>query len=489
MAMRVNIAKIDRVLYLVERGIGLVFMAAFASSQISRSATNDRRPTISRIDCFCAVQSAWLLVVLAAGTAWADDAPAALTDTLAAPSAAAAGIVADRPASGRSVAIDGHYMTHYTEQIPGTSISFEMIPIRGGDFLLGSPADEKGRRADEGPQVRVRVGASWIGKCEVTWHEYQAFMESYYAFKSLDSFRAELARTGRLSGKAEPLKSLQLFLREESLEVDGVTCPTPLYDPDTTYSAGDEPNQPAVTMTQFAAKQYTKWLSGITGRQYRLPTEAEWEYAARAGTATAYSFGHGHALDDYAWHAGNAGGQTHAVASKRANPWGIHDMHGNAAEWVLDEYDQRHYAQIAGAEDGSDIRAQGRIVLASDAVRLPTRLYPRVIRGGCWFDEPARCRSAARHQSEDPEWNMSDPNLPKSPWWFTEEEATGVGFRIVRPWERIRPAQQESVWAADVERIRQDVADRLSEGRGTRCAADVRLPAAIGELEAAGLID
>ena len=399
------------------------------------------------------------------------------------------GIRANRPAQVRSVATDQGYMVPYIEQIPGTTISFEMIPLPGGSFLLGSPAAEEGRMGDEGPQVRVQVSPCWIGKCEICWEEYGAFMELYYAFKSLDTLRSELAHAGKLAGEAQSLESLQSFLRGESPEVDGVTCPTPLYDPDTTYAAGDAPDQPAVTMTQFAAKQYTKWLSGITGKQYRLPTEAEWEYAARAGTTTPFSFGDVNAFDDHAWHAGNADEQTHRIASKKANGWGLHDMHGNVAEWVLDEYDDAHYQRIAVTDNLPTIERKVEIVSARDAVRWPTRLYPRVIRGGCWFDDPAKCRSAARHKSEDPEWNMSDPNLPKSPWWYTEKESTGVGFRSLRPLEAMDQSQQKRVWEADIEQIRMDVADRLREGRGTQSAADVRLPGAIQEINAAGLVE
>jgi hypothetical protein len=152
-------------------------------------------------------------------------------------------------------------------------------------------------------------------------------------------------------------------------------------------------------------------------------------------------------------------------------------MHGNVAEWVLDEYDEQHYAQIAN------------MAPARDAVRWPTQLYPRAIRGGCWFDEPAQCRSAARHQSDDPEWTISDPNLPVSPWWLTEEPASGIGFRLVRPLDPMDASRQKQVWDADIEEIRLDVADRLQEGRGTISGADSRLPAALQELESAGLID
>ncbi|MGI9428402.1 MAG: formylglycine-generating enzyme family protein [Bythopirellula sp.] len=387
------------------------------------------------------------------------------------------GMVADKPTDQRSVATDNGYMVAYSERIPGTDIEFEMIPIPGGEFLLGSPDAEADRRSDEGPQVRVVVEPYWIGKCEITWAEYQAFMDTYSALKSLHELRVEVQRFGAESEQLSNLPNVKDFLTNESLDIDGVTAPTPLYEPDVTYAYGQDSNQPAVTMSQFGAKQYTKWLSGITQSEYRLPTEAEWEYAARAGSNTPYAFAPNESLDDYAWYDANSDDQLQAVGTKLPNAWGVHDMHGNVAEWVLDEYDAEHYSSIADKSQ------------ALDAVRWPEKLYPRVIRGGYWFDDPAQCRSAARHQSDDPEWTVSDPNLPVSPWWLTEDPASGIGFRLVRPRTPMGAAVKKKVWDADIEEIRLDVADRLEEGRGTISGADPRLPAALQELESAGLID
>ncbi len=390
---------------------------------------------------------------------------------------ASPGLVADAPEQARSVATGQGFMVGYIERIPGTDVTFEMLPIPGGEFLLGSPQDEVGRTEDEGPQVRVKVAPFWMGKCEITWAEYQAYMETYAAFKSLHQIRSERRRFGDECESLQKLARVKKFLEQESLDVDGVTSPTPLYDSSFTYATGEQPDQPAVTMSQFAAKQYTKWLSGITNRQYRLPTEAEWEYAARAGSETPYAFGEDESLADYAWYAANADEQLQSVATKRPNSWGLHDMHGNVAEWVLDEYDAQHYSSL---QDGVGVL---------DAIKWPTQLFPRAIRGGCWFDEPERCRSAARHQSDDPEWTLSDPNLPVSPWWYTEEPATGVGFRILRPLQTMDQELREQVWDADIEAIRQDVVDRMKEGRGTCSGADTLLPAALEEMDSAGLIE
>jgi len=382
------------------------------------------------------------------------------------------GLSKTKPQEGLSVEVEQGYMIAYTGQLPGTDVTFEMIPIPGGEFLLGSPDGEVDRNKDEGPQVRVNVPPFWMAKCEVTWAEYHAYMSMYDAFKKINELRVD-------AEAAKEHAAVKTYLEQESLEVDAVTAPTPLYDPDAAYAAGEEPDQPAVTMTQYAAKQYTKWLSGITGNVYRLPSEAEWEYAARAGSTTAYSFGDdAEELPEHGWFDENADYETHPVGSKPANAWGLHDMHGNAAEWVLDGYLADHYSTLGKAATNS-----------TDAVAWPTKLYPRVIRGGSWLDEAAACRSATRHQSDDSEWALSDPNLPVSPWWFTEDLSTGVGFRIMRPLNPPDKEMREKVWDPDVKYLKLDVADRLNEGRGTESSADKRLPAAIKQLHEAGLLD
>lgn len=385
------------------------------------------------------------------------------------------GIVTDDPGIANAVAIEGGFMVPYEVTIPNTTVSFEMVPIAGGEFMLGSPDTEAARRADEGSRVQVKVEPFWMGKYEITWAEYQAFMEQYQAFKKLEELRFTSSRMESAKRELAKMPAVKDYFEKQSAEVDAVTCPTPLYDSSFTYGPGEEPRQPAVTMTQFAAKQYTKWLSGITGQQYRLPTEAEWEYAARAGTDTAYSFGDNpEELGEYAWTTDNADYQTHEVGGLKPNAWGLFDMHGNAGEWVLDQYIADHYGTLKAG------------VTAADAVAWPTKLFPRVIRGGSWLAAAEDCRSAARQPSDDPEWTLSDPNLPTSPWWFTEEAGTGIGFRIIRPLAEMDAALCKRVWDADIEHIEQDVADRLEEGRGAQAAADPRLPAAVSEIKHSG---
>lgn len=417
-------------------------------------------------------------------TTWCSIAPRATAkEPSAAPTASAVrGIVHEKPSNGQFVKVDGGFMVPYRERIPGTDVEFEMIPVPGGEFLMGSPDDEANRADDEGPQVRIKVAPFWIGKTEVTWGEYKSYMAMYDAFKKLQLVAVNRAKQNGADGdEQDALKMVAAHAWDGQTDheaFDGVTSATPLYSPDFTYSAGDEPNQPAVTMTQFAARQYTKWLSGITGEQYRLPTEAEWEYAARAGTTTPYSFGDSaDELDQYAWFDANSDYATHPVGEKKPNAWGLYDMHGNVAEWTLDQYQEKAYESL-----GDDLTD------AWSAVRWPTKAYPHVIRGGSWLDTPEMLRSAARFRSEstDDEWKLSDPNFPLSPWWYTEDVATGVGMRIVRPLAPIPAEDEKRVWDAEVESIAQDVRDRLDEGRGAIGIADESLPAAI---EAAKKLD
>ena len=206
--------------------------------------------------------------------------------------------------------------------------------------------------------------------------------------------------------------------------------------------------RPAICMTQFAAKQYSKWISMKTGRFYRLPTEAEWEYACRAGTTTAYSFGDDpDELDDYAWYFDNADDRYQPVGQKKPNPWGLYDMHGNVAEWVLDAFDTAYYGTF-GEET------------APDPVNWPATLYPRTVRGGSWDDDPELLRSAARRKSTKG-WKVQDPQLPKSIWYHTD--APFIGFRVVRPLAQPSPQDRARYWEADLESVR-EIQDRQRRG-------------------------
>ena len=364
------------------------------------------------------------------------------------------GLVKTRPSSDPYVEIDGYFMVPYTASIPGTQVTFTMVPIPGGKFTMGSPDHEEDRRDDEGPQFEVVVEPFWMGKYEVTWAEYRKFMQLDKVFKALHG------------------KGIRRITSDN--EVDAVTAPSSLYD-STPYLAGGEPSQPAASMTQFAAKQYTKWLSLTSSTFYRLPTEAEWEYACRADTSTAFYFGDDdESLRFHAWLVENSDDERHPVGQLEPNPWGLHDMYGNVAEWVLDQYNEDGYGHVTG----------GNSVTVQQAFAKPTKLFPRVIRGGSFELEPEDCRSAARIGSEDKDWKIADPNFPKSPWWFTDFPAFGVGFRIVRP--LVEPNSREvknTFWDADVESIVDDAKNRIIEnGRGAFGAVDANLPDDISRL-------
>jgi formylglycine-generating enzyme len=361
------------------------------------------------------------------------------------------GMVKEKPTAGPFVETKQGFMVSYKATIPGTDVEYEMVPVPGGKFKLGSPASEMERNADEGPQLEVEIAPFWIGKYEVTWSEYKSYMALHNLLKEMSA------------NKIRPTPKPDV--------ADVITAPSNLYDPTFTFSKGSEPRQPAISMSQYAAKQYTKWLSGISQRFYRLPTEAEWEYACRAGTTTAYSFGDDPTqLGEYAWTFEDAEEVTHAVGSKKPNPWGLYDMHGNVAEWVLDGY---------GPYPG----AKGKALSAAEAMAKPTKLYPRVVRGGSYDDKPAACRSAARKKSDDEDWREQDPCFPQSPWWFTSNYGLCVGMRIVRPLDSPSDrAGQEAYWKPDVQQILDHVNHRIDEeGRGARGISD---PSLLQDLEA-----
>jgi formylglycine-generating enzyme required for sulfatase activity len=287
-------------------------------------------------------------------------------------------------------------MPAYAEAVPGANVKIEMVPIPAGFFLMGSPQGEPGRAAEEGPQHEVALGAFWMSAMEITWDQYDPF-----------AFSLDLRKERSPSQTVEPKTT-----------ADAVTRPTPPYaDESFGYGKGD---QPAISMTHHAAMEFCRWLSAKTGKTYRLPTEAEWEYACRAGSKSAYSFGpEAKQIGEYGWFLDNSDGAPHPVGKKKPNAWGLYDMHGNVAEWCIDHYEKNFYAQFTAP-------ARGPVLLPTD------KRYQHVARGGSWDDEASLLRSAARRGS-NPSWSRRDPQSPQSIWWHTD--ATTVGFRIVRPLE------------------------------------------------------
>lgn len=272
----------------------------------------------------------------------------------------------------------------YTQNIPGTEVHFDLVPIPAGTFQMGSSTSPF---PDEKPAHNVKIDAFWMGTHEVTWDIFEMFLDKNY----------------------------EIALSEQDISqlVDGLSRPSIPYL-DMTFGMGKE-GKPAVGMTQYGAIQFCHWLYLKTGIFYRLPTEAEWEYAARAGTESTYFFGEDSSLlEEYAWTKENTAESTQKVGTKKPNPWGLYDIYGNVMEWTSDQYDTDFYQNSPG----------------KNPTNPSTKLYPRVIRGGS-FKHTAEEISSSRRFASDPKWKQIDPQIPKSQWWFPE--APFLGIRLVRP--------------------------------------------------------
>lgn len=289
-----------------------------------------------------------------------------------------------------SIPLIGQELKPYEQPVPGSSVKLKMVSIPAGTFTIGSPESEKGRDADEGPQKKVSLSAFWMSAFEVTFAEWDAF------FKNMD------------------------VPQTKAISVDAVSRPTAQYI-DLTWGMGRDSKQPTNSMSQAAAIMFCKWLFQQTGIFYRLPTEAEWEYACRAGGKSVASPAD---LKQHAFYKENSGGKFQKVGQLKPNAFGLYDMLGNLSEWTLDQYDEQAYQKLS---DG-----------AKDPLTPPGTRYPRVVRGGSYLSDANECRCANRISSLT-DWNKRDPQIPKSRWWLTD--GMGIGFRVVRP--AVAPSKEE----------------------------------------------
>jgi len=277
----------------------------------------------------------------------------------------------------------------------GDKISFDMVLIPAGNFRMGSPANEAGRKDDEGPQHQARVDNFYLCTTEATIELFMAYYQETVSAKK-DFITTE-----------ESQKQT-----EKSGEVDAITGPTPVYGD---MTMGYENQHPAMGMTWHNAMTFCRWLSKNTGKTYRLPTEAEWEYACRAGTTDAYGIGSDpEKLKEIAWYEKTADSETNAVGKKKPNAWGLYDMLGNVREWVSDFYSPDAYKQAATKAPA--VNPKG-----------PETGEIHVARGGDYSCPAAELRCASR-AFEEKWWRSGDPQIPKSRWWLPEMDI--IGFRV-----------------------------------------------------------
>jgi len=260
-------------------------------------------------------------------------------------------------------------------QIPGTKLKFELVALPGGKAVVGSPPDEPNRKEDE-RRREVELKPFRLAVREVTWAEFNAFRNS----KDLD-------------GVTRPTNADSFFI--ENIPDD--------------FREG---NRPMTNARWHTAMMYCEWLSKKTGGYYRLPTETEWEYAARAGSTGATA----DPLDDHGWHKKNAKERTHVGGERKPNAFGLCDLLGNVWEYVLEPYAPPEYGPV--------------------------------LRGGCW-SSPARELRYANRETIPYKWFADDSNSPKSVWWLTSSTVS-IGFRVACAADPSDRAEREA-YAAKIE--------------------------------------
>jgi formylglycine-generating enzyme required for sulfatase activity len=299
----------------------------------------------------------------------------------------------------------------FEEHIPKSPVSFNMIAIPGGKFKMGSPSEEPFRKADEGPQREVEISPFFMAEIEVSWDEYLAFY-------------VQTASEGRTTD-TEGLRN------RVAKETDAISGATPPYgQPDQGWGLG---RRPAISFSYHAAETYCKWLSSVSGKNYRLPTEAEWEYACRAGSSGPYFFpgdpkkfekrglmariskNDTSIINTFTIYKSNSPSKTQTPEKVKPNPFGLKNMAGNVSEFCSDWYQPDLFSKYPeglikdpkGPEEGTE----------------------HVIRGGSFSSTADQLRSAARDYTRTESWLKTDPQMPKSIWWYSD--CFNVGFRVV----------------------------------------------------------
>ncbi|MGL6266667.1 MAG: formylglycine-generating enzyme family protein [Chitinophagaceae bacterium] len=282
----------------------------------------------------------------------------------------------------------------YEAAVPESAFKIKMVPLKGGKFRISSNATS-GKTPVE--TKVVTLSDFWIGAYEITHDQFGIF------------YKDETITQGS--------------------KVDAVTRPTAQYI-DLSWNMGKDGGFPVNSLSHDAALMFCRWLYHKTGIFYRLPTEAEWEFACRAGSTTLYPFGNDEKLlEQYAWFKKNSKNKYQQVGLKKPNQWGLYDMLGNVCEWTLDQYDVNYFNSIGPQP--------------IDPVIPPKSRYPKSLRGGSYLDAASLLVNGYRFESE-PDWNKRDPQVPKSRWWLTD--APFAGFRIVRPRKQPTPAEAEKFY-------------------------------------------
>ena len=280
-----------------------------------------------------------------------------------------------------------YYTNFITNHFKNEVISFVMKKPPSGLYSF----DDKNKNNQP---ISIQLNSFWMGIHEVTWDEYNIFMLTD-KLRTKDGFLADL---NNLENEVE-------ILARPTLPYHAMSFGMP------------EKKHPAISMTHHAAIKYTQWLSYITGRFYRLPTEAEWNYVFKNGYKNWNDILKN--INKHAWFKDNSRESYHLIGSKLPNQWGFYDLLGNVSEWVLDQYTENRY-------DYFKEKALENNLLVNPWIRSK-KPYPHTTMGGSWNDDFETIKKKRMPSSSD--WKSADPQIPKSIWYHTS--APWVGFRLV----------------------------------------------------------